>query len=127
MKQIIELENSSGENLLQVAVKAGQTKFLQYLAATGYDLARKDKEGNNLLHAAVMANNEEILIFLIMQKLNVNEQNRLGNTPLHEAVKSKKSKMVYWLAKLGNADQKLKNLAGYTPEDLGIDKFLPRE
>lgn len=126
-KQILGLKNNSGDNILQVAVKAGQSKFLQYLAATGYALKCKDENENTLLHKAVKAGNEEVLIFLLMQKLNVNEQNRLGNSPLHEAVISKKRKMAYWLVNLGNADRKLKNLAGYTPEDLGVSQLISRE
>ena len=35
--------------------------------------------------------------------------------------------MAYWLVDLANADQKLKNSAGYTPEDIGLNKIIPRD
>ncbi|MBF0543861.1 MAG: HEAT repeat domain-containing protein [Candidatus Riflebacteria bacterium] len=127
VKQISEIKNSSGENILHVAVKNGQTNFLRFLKENNFDFSNKDAGGNTLLHTAVLADQEKSLVFLLSQQLPVNEKNFSGNTPLHEAVLEKKKKMIYWLMKLGNADPNLSNLSNMTPIDLGLGKLYSDE
>ncbi len=119
--------NRQGENIYQTAIRNGQTRFLQYLAATGFDLSTRDKKGNSLLHYAVACNQEDILVFLLMQKQDVNIKNLLGNTPLHDAVAAGHAKMVYWLMRLGRADPAMTNNNGFSPQDLGLRDLFKEE
>ncbi len=123
VNRITKLKNTSGETVLHIAARTGKTDLLRYLLDNSFDPEVKDENGNTLLHAAIQGDQEEALVFLLTQKLKVDEKNGRGLTPLHIAVMDQKSRIIYWLVKLGNADPKLMTNNGLSAIDLGFKSF----
>jgi ankyrin repeat protein len=110
----------TGDSLLIMASKKGNTQIVKYLLEKGVNINIKNKHGNAALHMASHNGHEEVLKALLEKGADINLSNTKGNTPLHlAAYKGQKGIVEILLANI-NCEKSAANQQGYTPLLLAI-------
>ncbi len=124
VRRRLETRSRRGETALLLAARAGSVETVNGLLEAGADKNAQDDQGNSVLHAAVAGGNERVVLTLANHGVDTAGKNARGNTALHEAVLAKNRQIAYWLKVFAKADPDLRNAAGVSARDLGLDALL---
>ncbi|WP_264683264.1 MULTISPECIES: ankyrin repeat domain-containing protein [unclassified Wolbachia] len=115
----MDIENSAGETLLHVAVKANNKAMVKFILEHDnfrFDSKEKDGDSDHLIHSASRHGFLEVLKLLVEGGgVDINVLNSYHDTALHLAVQNKRSNIVEYLVDQEGVDLECKNLSGNTP------------
>ena len=118
-----DLDHADGEGrtLLMEAVLEKRADLVRILLEHGADPSRADHEGSTALHFAAQAHLPDVAQLLLDKGAPVDPLDHLGQTPLYRALSTFRGEAdgaAIWTLLLANADPKVKNKHGVSPEDL---------
>ena len=113
------LPNTEGETPLCFASMIGNLDMVKFFIETNTDINKPDGVFlQTPLMEAVSQGHLEIVKYLLKNRANVDQQDRYLETALHKAIRYNESKIATLLINYG-ANEKLTNVSGQTPLDLG--------
>lgn len=83
----IEMINSNGDTVLQVAADVGERGIMELLIANGANIEVVNREGKTILHVAAIRGNTDTIKLLIEKGANMNTKDNNGYTALHSVIR----------------------------------------
>lgn len=103
------------------AARAGNSKAIEKLVKTGYDVTATDKNGATPLCIAIQHRHDATAQRLLSFGSDMNHKDHNGRTPLHYAALYNQKNITHVLL-LSGAERHARDKQGKTPRDLAVEK-----